>query len=375
MLSTQSSRPRILEHFSDLTDPRKCRIQHPLAEIIVIIVLSTLCGEDGWEGFVAWAQDKEEYLRQFLSLPCGVPCADTFRRVMERVDSQEFTRAFIDWGEELQKRTAGQICIDGKVLCKSLQEGQTPLHLVSAWCQENRMILGQVAAATKSNEITAIDKLLDLLVLKTGDMVTIDAIGCQKAIVSKIHAKGADYVIALKKNQRSLWDEAANYFDQVLKAPEESGCNVFAYETKAHGRKENHEVWVSHDLEWLPQLDNWVGLRSLVFVHRSWATEGEVHEERRYYLSSLQASAEQMGLWIRRHWSIENAYHWHLDVTFKEDDSSINGQANQNLRMARNIALKLLKEEISVKSSLVGKMRKCHRSDAYLTKVLLSGNF
>jgi predicted transposase YbfD/YdcC len=375
MSSTQAFRPRILEHFSNFTDPRKCRIQHQLSDIIVIVVLGTLCGEDGWEGYAEWAQDKEEYLRTFLTLPHGIPCPDTFRRVMEHLDPQEFMHAFSSWSEELKERSGGQVCIDGKVLCKALQDGGRPLHLVSAWCQENRMVLGQVQAAAKSNEIPAIEKLLDLLILKDGDIVTIDAIGCQKTIVSKIHAKGADYVIALKKNQLLLWNEAANYFEQALKAAEEAECDFLAYETEAHGRKEIHEVWVSHDLDWLPQLNSWHGLQSLIFVRRRWTIEGKEHEERRFYLSSMQAKAEQMGAWIRRHWSIENEYHWHLDVTFGEDESSISGQANQNLRMARNIALKLLKVETSFKSSLAGKMRKCHRSDAYLSKVLVSGNF
>lgn len=370
MSAKQITRPRILKHFSACDDPREHRIQHQLIDIIVIVILGTLCGEEGWEGFCEWANDKISYLRQFLPLKNGIPSPDTLRRVMERLHPDQFLKAFVGWAEELQMRSAGQICIDGK----TLRGARNPLHIVSAWCEENRIVLGTVKKNKKGKEIAAIEELLGMLLLQKGDVITIDAIGCQREIVSKIHKQGADYVIALKKNQHHLWSEAENYFLQAVHAPILANCQRDLSERRGHGRKDLHEVWVTTQLDWLPQKDSWDGLQSLIMVSRTWTEKAKEHRECRYYISSLKADADQLAVIIRRHWSIENDLHWHLDVTFREDDSQI-GAANHNLRHARTMALHLLRSNTTFKKGLKAKMRKCHRSDDYLNEVLLAGNF
>ena len=250
-----------------------------------------------------------------------------------------------------------------------------PLHMVSAWSEQNRIVLGAVKTSSKSNEITAITDLLNLLILKRGDVVTIDAIGCQKSIVNRIVEQGADYVIALKKNQRNLVAEVENFFDQALEAPDYAPWEGGKIPCEKRGDKDKQEVWVSHNLDWLPQREEWTKLRSIVMVHRRWEEKGVVLEERRYYISSLQDSAEKLAHIVRRHWSIENELHWHMDVTFQEDASQIGATANESLRVARMAALELLRAETEFKRGLKAKMRRCLRSESYLERVLVSGNF
>lgn len=376
MSDFQHHHPRMLHHFSKCEDPRQHRIQHKLVDIIVIVVLGTLCGEEGWEGLSEWASDKQDYLGRFLDLQQGIPCPDTLRRVMERIDPDGFLKAFVDWSQEVNDRLPGQICIDGKVLKSSLGEEKSPLQLVSAWCESNRMTLGLIeAGSNKKGEIPAIEDLLKTLVFLPGDIVTIDAIGCQKKIVGQVRESGADYLIALKKNQPSLWFEAENFFVQAMASPEYAPCEVYIYEGRGHGRTERHEVWSTDELEWLESRADWAGLKGLVMVNRIWKESGEEKFERRYYVTSLRETSERLGHLVRRHWSIENEYHWHLDVTFREDDSRIGGQANKNLRVARNISLSLLRAETTNKRGLKAKMRRCLRSDDYLNQVLLSGKF
>jgi predicted transposase YbfD/YdcC len=365
---------RMIHHFSICEDPRRHRIRHNLIDIIVITVLATICGEDGWEGFHEWALDKEEYLKQFLSLEHGTPCPDTFRRVTERLNSQQFLAAFTSWAKELGERLPGQICLDGKAL-RGVGDRNNPFRLVSAWCEDNQLLLGMSKVDSKSNEIVGIHDLLDMLLLKPGDLVTIDAIGCQTAIVSKIIEQKADYLIAVKQNQQGLWDEISNYFEQAVTMPKEAGCDGISHTENGRGRKETHHVWSTSDLEWLPQLEKWVGLKSIVCVYRRWTESKQRKEEKRYYMTSLKAEAEDLRKKIRRHWSIENEFHWHLDVAFREDESRIGAKANENLRIARAISLQLLQAETTFKKGIKAKMRKCHRSEHYLHKVLLAGNF
>ena len=204
-----------------------------------------------------------------------------------------------------------------------------------------------------------------MLLLKEGDLVSIDAIGCQTKIVSKIVEQKAEYVVAVKQNQRGLWEEINNYFNQATLIPTEAGCDGISYKNRGRGRKETHHVWTSADLEWLPQKEKWTGLKSIVCILRNWVETGKKKEEKRYYITSLESSAEEIGKKIQRHWSIENEFHWHLDVTFGEDDSHISAEANENLRIARAIALKLLKAEKTFKKGVKAKMKKCHRSEKY----------
>lgn len=185
MSNSKTNQPRILQHFSHCKDPRCRPVRYPLQEIILVVFLATVCGEEEWEAMVEWANDKLNFLRKFLPFENGIASPDTFRRVIERINTKDFLEAFLAWVSEYKERTNGQICIDGKVLRHAMQEGGNPLHLVSAWCEANQIVLGTVRTASKSNEITAIKELLDTLVLTKGDIVTIDAIGCQVDIVEK----------------------------------------------------------------------------------------------------------------------------------------------------------------------------------------------
>lgn len=374
MSENQIQRYRILTHFSICKDPRKCRIQHDLMDIIAIVVLATLCGEEGGDDFHEWAEERESFLREFLKLENGIPSPDTLRRVIERIEPDRFLEAFLAWGNEVSERLPGQICIDGKSLKKALDE-KGALHLVSAFCAENRMVVGSVNAGGKGKEIPAIKELLNSLTLKEGDTVTIDAIGCQKEIVRAIRKQKADYLIALKKNQGKLLDETENFFNQAIESEEYAPCSIYKSREKIRGREEEHEVWVTEDLEWLEMQNEWKDLNQLILVKRTRKQNEQVFTEKRYYIASGNRSASKIGELVREHWSIENKYHWHLDVTFREDASQIGAASNRNLRVARNIALQILKAKPIKGMSYRRQMKKCFRSDSYLRELLLVGNF
>jgi predicted transposase YbfD/YdcC len=374
MSETQTKGYRILSHFSICEDPRKHRIRHELIDIIVIVVLSVLCGEEGWDDMYDWAQDKIIFLREFLSLKHDIPSADTIRRVMERIDPERFLEAFLNWATELSERKSGQICIDGKTLKKALDE-RGALHLVSAFAADNGLTLGIKDSGGKGKEIPTIKELLNSLSLKTGDIITIDAIGCQQDIVTAIRKQKADYLIALKMNQERLFSEVRNFFEQALNAEEDAPVETFKRDEQAHGRYDFQKIWISKDLDWLKDAGKWRDLRAIICVERKWTASGKENVERRYYISSADKTAEEFGLLVRRHWAIENEYHWHLDVTFKEDDSEIGARSNRVLRIARTISLQLLKAESTKGLSIRRKKRRCHRSEAFLRKVLCTGNF
>jgi predicted transposase YbfD/YdcC len=369
MSDQTTTRPRILDYFGACEDPRTRPVQYPLLEIIITVVLATLCGEEGWEAIVEWAEDKLAFLKKLLPFNNGIPCPDTIRRVIERINPEQFLDAFVNWAQELKARTAGQVCIDGKVLRGAIDE-HGPLHIVSAWSEANRIVLAATKTRSKSNEITAINDLLNLFILKEGDVVSIDAIGCQKSIVSKIIEQKADYVIALKQNQLNLSAEVGNFFDQATAAAEYAPCVGCCTWQKQHGRTEKLEVWVTHDVDWIPQRHEWEGLASLIMIMRRWEEGGVSYAERRYYISSLRDSPQYLSRLIRRHWSVENELHWQLDVSFREDDSQIGPEANENLRVARMTSLELLRAEKTFKMGIKAKIRKCVRSDDYLLRVL-----
>ncbi len=374
MSHNQICKYRILSHFSSCKDPRKHRIRHNLIDIIVIVVLATLCGEEGWEGIHDWASDQVDFLGEFLDLQSGIPCPDTIRRVVERLDPDRFLEAFLTWAQELETRKPGQICIDGKTLKKAMDE-KGALHLVSAFAAENGLTLGCKDANGKGKEIPTIKELLNTLVLKPGDIITIDAIGCQKEIVDQIKEQKGDYLIALKKNQYTLWSEVENFFRQAFECEEYAPVEKSLRWSSQHGREDAQMIWITRELDWLEPRAEWKGLKSLICVQRDWSVKGEKKSETRYYISSSERTATEFGELVRRHWSIENEYHWHLDVTFREDDSEISARSNKILRTARTIALQLLKAETTKGLSLARKKRRCHRSTDFLRQVLLVGNF
>jgi predicted transposase YbfD/YdcC len=363
------------EHFSSLPDPRvRGRSDHLLLDIIAIAILATICGADGWDDIAFFGRCKQTWLCTLLVLPNGIPCADTFRRVFAALDPGAFREAFVGWMQGLVGATDGKlIAIDGKTARRSFDRtnGRSPLHVVSAWVQENQMTLGQVATEEKSNEITAIPALLRMLELR-GAIVTIDAMGTQKEIAKAIVDKGADYVLALKGNQGNLHAQAVEFFA-------DAGTDRFTakhtyHETvdEKHGRREVRRVWTSKELSAFPDAPKWASLKSLTLVESEREADGKVEHERRYFISSRgRAGAKRMGEVIRGHWSIENQCHWTLDVAFREDESRIR-RANgpENIALLRKIALNLLKQDTSYKCGIAAKRKVAGWDHDYLLTIL-----
>jgi predicted transposase YbfD/YdcC len=369
----------LLDHFASLPDPRIERHRwHKLSDILVIAVCAVLCGAESYPAIEDFGQEREEWLRQFLELPEGIPSHDTFNRVFRLLDPVQFQSCFLSWMQAVAEVTAGEVvAIDGKALRRSFEKGtaKRAIHMVSAWATANGVVLGQRKVDTKSNEITAIPVLLELLALK-GCIVTIDAMGCQRAIAQTIVEQGADYVLALKGNQPTLEQAVERFF---VTGPEaEAHCLQSDYHEQTeqgHGRVETRCAWVSAELAPEVTAAAWPGLRSIGMVEATRTVAGETSVEQRFYLSSLPPDAAQFAQAVRKHWGIENQLHWTLDVTFREDQSRLRtGHGAENFAVLRHITLNLLRQESSAKS-LPRKRLACALNPDYLLKVLLGARF
>lgn len=366
-----------IEHFSLLPDPRVTgRTDYPLLEIVFLCISSVVSGFDGWESIEDFGHGKLDWLRQFLDYKNGIPRHDTIARVMSCLSPTALQGCFIDWVQDIAKITDGEVvAIDGKTARRShdRKSRKAAIHMVSAWASQNGIVLGQQKTEDKSNEITAIPKLLELLEIK-GCIVTIDAMGTQKDIAEAIQKKEADYVLALKGNQSNLCEMTTDYFETCFKN-DFSNIEYSYHEEieKGHGRIETRKYFVAALPNYLKDFaKEWKGLKSLVCVHSKREIKDAIQEEKRFYISSLEANAKKIGSAIRKHWSIEACLHWVLDVTFGEDDCRIRrGMAAENMVVMRHIALNLLKKETSNNYYMPRKRRKALLDDAYRRKLLI----
>jgi predicted transposase YbfD/YdcC len=366
---------RLSDHFGSLPDPREPGlVEHKLLDIITIAICAVICGADSWVEMEEFGKAREEWLKGFLELPHGIPSHDTFGRVFARISAVAFQRCFASWIQAVFTVTQGQvIAIDGKTLRRSYDRGsgKAAIHMVSAWANANRLVLGQVKTDEKSNEITAIPELLKLLDVK-GCIVTIDAMGCQRAIAAQIIQQGGDYVLALKGNQGGLYDDVYQFFEYA-RARQFKGIPHRYHETVDgdHGRVEVRRYWTVDQFEWLADRAKWKGLSLIGMVEAERHVGADVSVERRYYIASLANDAVRFGHAVRGHWSIENPLHWSLDVTFNEDGCRVRqGEAAENFAVLRHIALSLLRQEKTAKVGLKAKRLKAALDIDYLLKVL-----
>jgi len=369
----------ITQYFAPLPDPRVAHTKrHRLLDILTIALCAVICGADDFVGMVTFAETKHAWLRTFLPLPGGIPCHDTFGRVFAALDPEAFQACFLAWVRAAVPSTVGQVvAIDGKTLCgaHARGRGQAALHMVSAWASGSRLVLGQVAVAEKSNEITAIPALLRVLDL-AGATVTIDALGCQTAIAARIVAHGADYILALKKNHPTLHEEVEATFTRERKeAFADTPPGTWDYckaVGKDHGRLETRQHWVLRDpglLAYLNPTGAWANLHAIALVERQRQVGDHPPTcERHYYLLSAPLSAQAFAAGVRSHWGIENRVHWLLDVTFSEDACRVRaGHAARNFAVIRHLALNLLPQDATRTGSLAKKRFTAARDDTYLS--------
>lgn len=334
-----------MEYIEDVCQERKVR--HLLKDILVIVLFATLANADDWVEIALFAQVYEDYLKKYIELRNGPPSHDTIQRVMGMISPDILQQLYGKW-QELLNREEGKtlkkiICIDGKPMRSNKQGEGKPSHIVTAWSREDGFSLGQRAVDEKSNEITAIPELLEKLQIK-GQIITTDAMGTQTAIVEKIRGKRADYVLALKGNQGTLYEEVKEYFadGELVKEIEKTG-NYKKTQEKAHSQTEPREYYQTEDIRWMEKREDWKGLKSIAMERKTIEKKGEKITENRYFISSLKGDIETISRAVRGHWSIESM-HWHLDVTFREDaNATLDKMSAQNLNIIRKWSLSILK--------------------------------
>ena len=368
---SQQETPPFFEHFADLPDPRTRRADYPLQELLLVAVCAILCGADNWVDVADWGAARLEWLRRVLPFENGAAAHDTFGRVFALLDAAAFEACFVAWMASLCPALEGVVPVDGKTVRRSHGPGRKAIHVVSAYAHGLGVALGQVKTAEKSNEITAIPELLDALLLK-GCLVTVDAMGCQKAIAEKILAKEADYALRVKNNQPALAAALEGFFE----AAEKPGFGGVAHTRaewveKGHGRIETRRCVAADAPAGLEALAGWPGLKTLVRVECAREINGQASTERRYYISSRQAGAEHLGAAVRGHWAVENGLHWSLDVAYGEDQSRMReGNAAENFSILRRITLNLIRLDKTRKTGIKNCRLKAGWSHAYMEKLL-----
>src|SRR3974390_43942 len=354
--------------FADLIDPRTGNAaRHDLLEMLVIALCSVLTGGEDCTDMAEFAGAKIDFLRGFLKLEHGAPSHDTFSRLFRLLDPEQFRTCFQRFMARFAEACQGVVAIDGKVLRRSFDKasGKSALHMVSAWGCEQRLVLGQIATDAKSNEITAVPRLLEMLSLK-GTIVTTDALNCQREIARQIVDQGGDYVLALKGNQGTLHDDVSTYLDDSASKVTAAKPTVDA----DHGRIETRTATVSTDIGWLQDDHRWPGLAAIGKVVRSRETASKTTTETAYYLLSTALSAERFNEVVRSHWGVENRLHWRLDVVMNEDqDRNRLGNGPENLAVLRHMAMNVMQKD-ATKGSLRGKFMRAGWDERYLARLL-----
>ena len=365
----------IIEYFSEVEDPREDNRRHLLLDITVIAICAAICGADTWTDVELFGKSKEKWFRGFLELPHGIPSHDTFGRVFAQIDPEQFQECFREWIAAVEERTAGQvIALDGKQLRRSHDKkyDKKAIYMVSAWASENSLVLGQRKVDERSNEITAVPKLLDMLEI-SGCIVTTDALNSQTEIAEKVLENDADYLFAIKANWPQLLETIQGLFDY----PDEMRWVEYDYHKTvddAHGRSEVRECWTTSDPEYLQYITsttNWPNVQSIGVIEATRSTGEETTVKRRYFISSLASNAEQLLTTARTYWGIENKLHWVLDLAFREDESRVRkDNGPQNFAVLRHIALNLLRGEETAEISIRAKRKLAGWDNDYLLKVL-----
>jgi predicted transposase YbfD/YdcC len=365
---------RIQDHFANLTDPRRRKVTYPLINIVTIALCAVIAGADDFVTIAAWARQKRAWLATILDMSCGIPSHDRFNAIFKAIKPAEFERCLLSWITSLHEVTAGQlVAIDGKTLRQSFDkaDAKSAIHMVSAWATANHISLGQVVVDQKSNEITAIPRLLDLLDV-SGCLVTIDAMGCQAEIAGKIIEAKADYVLAVKANQPTLHEGIVEFFLGHME-DDFARVKVSRHETEehGHGRDEHRTYYVCDVPDDLPDRARWRGLKRIGVAISDTVRGGKPCDDVRYYILSKRLNARSFGAAVRGHWGIENSLHWQLDMSFGEDRSRIRkGHADANFAVVRRMALSLLKNEKSQRVGVKTKRLTAGWNDNYLEQVL-----
>lgn len=366
---------RIEEYFEDLTDPRRREGKYPLINIVVMALCAVLSGADDFVSIANWAKTKRDWLANFLEMSAGVPSHDRFNAILGSIKPAEFEKCLLRWITALHEITDGQvIAIDGKTLRRSFDRASSKaaIHMVSAWATANHISLGQVITDAKSNEITAIPKLLATLEI-SGCLITIDAMGCQKNIARQIATSGADYLLAVKDNQPKLHDAIRDFFMEHSENDYKL-ISIRRHETheKEHGRTDDRYYWIAKLPDDFPFKAQWPNLKAIgMAVRHTDRKRGKADGDVRYYIASRYMSGKKFAESSRSHWGIENSLHWQLDVTFGEDQSRIRkGHADANFSLLRRTSLSLLKNNTSRKLGVKNKRLNAAWDDQYRLQVL-----
>lgn len=374
-----SRKTTFLDYMGRVTDPRKPYNQlHVFLDIVAIAVLATLCGADTWNEIQSWGNARKDWLSTFLVLKNDIPSHDTFNRVFQMIDPEEFHHIFLEWIQETATQVKGVVSIDGKTVRRSRdgKNNKKAIHVVSAWAGELSLVLGQEKVDEKTNEIKAIPELLKKLAIE-GCTVTIDAMGTQKKIAEQIIKKDADYILQVKGNQETLENEIEEYFEKEVfpekKTVLENKGKYYKDLSNDHGRLETREYYIEKDIEWMADaLKEWKGLSGIGACRSTVEENGCVTTSISYAIfSDPNMTAEKYGQCKRKHWLIENSLHWCLDIAFNEDQSRMRkGYAAENMNILRHMCLNMLKQENTCKMGIKGKRKKCGWDHEYLIKVL-----